>query len=99
MDRLEVRELLEAILARATGILGTQHGYIYLVDAASDELVVEVGTAAFEPFLGFRLTAGEGLAGLVRRTGRPQVIVDYDSWPGRSSALPMGVFGRWRPYP
>jgi diguanylate cyclase (GGDEF)-like protein/PAS domain S-box-containing protein len=93
MDRLDPRELLEAILARATGLLGTSNGYIYLLDTASDELVVELGTGVFAGFLGFRMPSGAGLAGLVRVTGRPQIIADYDVWSGRASALPTGVFG------
>ncbi|HYM82825.1 MAG TPA: EAL domain-containing protein [Candidatus Dormibacteraeota bacterium] len=93
MDRLDARDLLEAILARATALLGTPNGYIYVLEPAGDAFVVRVGVGAFADLLGFHMPADEGLAGLVRSTGRPQVVADYDSWPLRSMRLPPGRFG------
>ena len=90
LERREPTELLETILARATGLLGTPHGYIYLVDDADDDLVVRVGAGRFRDVVGYRLGFGKGVAGRVYSTGRPVVVEDYDSFVGRAPDLPTG---------
>jgi diguanylate cyclase (GGDEF)-like protein len=93
MDLLERREpddLLEAILTRATALLGTPHAYLYLLDAADGRLVVRSGCGMFETFLGRRMAVGEGLAGAVARDGVPIAVEDYDAWPDRSPTMPLG---------
>lgn len=86
------RELLQAILVHARTICGSADGYIYLLGSGSDELVVKLASGVFEDFLGHTITTGEGLAGLVWRTGKPQVIGDYDSWAERQISFPRGLF-------
>ncbi len=93
MDRLEPRALLEAILARATGLLGVPHGYIFLVDAAREHLITEAGLGYFGDYIGASITTDVGLAGVVYASGRPHVIADYDAWPGRDPEIEQGVIG------
>ena len=93
MDRLEPAELLETIVKRASTLLGATSGYLYLVDEAADELVVEVGTGVFSDWRGFRLQRGMGMGGMVWQTGRPLVVADYDTWQHRAVELPHGLFG------
>ena len=52
LDRHDPAVLLETILTRATALLGTPHGFIYLVDPDGDGLVVRHGIRAFSPFVG-----------------------------------------------
>ena len=92
MDRLDLRESLEAIAARSGALVGTEHGYIYLVDPERDEIVVEVALGAFKDWAGFRMKRGEGIAGKVWDTGQPLAVEDYDSWEGRSPSFQKGVF-------
>ncbi len=47
MDRLEPAEVLETIVKRASTLLGATSGYLYLVDEAAGDLVVEVGIGIF----------------------------------------------------
>ncbi len=93
MDRLDQTELLETIMKRASTLLGATSGYLYLVDEAADDLVVEVGTGIFADWVGFRLQRGVGMGGTVWQTGRPLVVADYDLWEHRSAEMPRGVFG------
>jgi diguanylate cyclase (GGDEF)-like protein len=93
LDHHDPDRLLDAIVGRATALLGTPHGYIYLREAGEDTIVVRVGTGLFEGYLGLRTAVTEGLAGRIVTTGRPLVVDDYDSWEGRSPALPSGTFG------
>jgi signal transduction histidine kinase/CheY-like chemotaxis protein len=85
MNRLGQTSLLEAIMARAAGLLGTTHGYLYLLDAATDQLVVQIGIGEFADKIGFRVRRGEGLGGRVWEAGRSLLIEDYATWPDRLS--------------
>jgi len=94
LDRHDPEGLLDLIAARAMALLGTAHAYIYLLDPDDPTLLdLRVGTGMFEGFLGRRMPADEGLAGTVMRTAQPLSVDDYDAWAGRSSTLPIGVFG------
>jgi diguanylate cyclase (GGDEF)-like protein len=86
-------DLLETILTRATALLGTPHGFLYLVEPGEDALVVRYGTGLYGDLLGYRLPIDRGLGGHVFRTGLPLAIDDYDTWSGRATDLPTGVFG------
>ncbi len=87
MNRLEPADLLENIVARAGSLVGTPHGFIYLLDTEQQELVVRVGVGIFEAIVGYRLKPGEGLAGKVWQTGKPLAVEDYHSWSGRAQVF------------
>jgi diguanylate cyclase (GGDEF)-like protein len=93
LDRQGQDELLETILARATALLGTPHGFLYLAEPDDQALVVRYGVGLYAEFVGFRLPADKGLAGHVFRNAKPLAIDDYDAWSGRSNELPSGTFG------
>jgi GAF domain-containing protein len=86
MRRLDLDELLENIIARAGGLVGTEHGYVHLADAGADELRMRVGIGIYQDFVGTRVKPGQGLAGTVWRDREPIVVDDYREWSGR---LPM----------
>ncbi|HZB86325.1 MAG TPA: PAS domain S-box protein [Gaiellaceae bacterium] len=82
IERLDVGDVLETILARACELVDSEHGYLYLVDG--EELTVRLGQGMFEASVGYRLGRGEGLAGRVWETGEPLAVDDYAAWSGRS---------------
>ncbi|SHE73515.1 EAL and GGDEF domain-containing protein [Desulforamulus putei] len=84
MNRLNLDELLEAIASRAAALLGTEHGWIYLVTTDRSEIVLRLGIGIYKKFAGFRMRTGEGLSGKVWETGEPIIIDDYSTWSGRS---------------
>ncbi len=87
MSRLKIADLIEAIITRAGQLVGTPHGYLYLVEAGETELTVKIGTGILSQQVGFSVRLGEGLAGKVWQTGQPLVVDDYDAWPGRSPSF------------
>ena len=65
MNRLDIDDLLRALLERAGALLGTRHGYIYLRRAGGEEIENRVAVGVFEDELGARIGLGEGAAGRV----------------------------------
>ena len=93
MRRLEPNDVLDTVLARAGALVGTVHGYVYVLEPDGDGIEVRSGMGLFTEWIGFRMRRGEGMAGRVLESARPLVVDDYDAWDGRSSAFPRGVFG------
>jgi diguanylate cyclase (GGDEF)-like protein len=93
MNRHEPDDLLETIISRAAALLGTPHGFIYLLEPDAQSLVVRHGIGLFSDFLDYRMPVDSGLSGLVYREGRPVAVDDYDTWAQRSGDMPTLVFG------
>jgi PAS domain S-box-containing protein len=85
--------LLERIVAWAADVVGTPHGYLCLLDADEQAMVLRVGTGAYGGLVGVRLHKGEGLSGRVWETGQPLAVPDYRRWEGRVDGDLTGRFG------
>lgn len=83
VNRRDPTSLLEAIVSRAAALIGTEHGYLYVLDPDGEHLVVRVGTGIFADWIGYRLARGEGVGGRVWQTGRTFAVDDYRAWPER----------------
>ncbi|MEW6365605.1 MAG: ATP-binding protein [Acidobacteriota bacterium] len=83
ISRLDLTELLEDVIQRAGTLMGTGHGFIYLLDPGEDEIRMHVGTGPLAAEVGTRVKRGEGLGGHVWESGEALVVDDYRSWPGR----------------
>ncbi len=72
---LDLRTVLETIVAKAIELLGAEAGSLLLVDEQNNELVFEVtfGPAA-EDLRGQRLPFGKGIVGAVAQTRQPQIV-------------------------
>lgn len=96
IHHLDADDVLEAIVLRAGALVGTEHGYIYLVErdeeANAEHLKVQVGVGIFRAYIGFRLQEGEGLSGKVWKTGQPFVVNNYDTWDGRATTFSFGTY-------
>jgi len=84
IESLDEDGVLVAIVQRACDLLGTENGYVFMVDEAAEELVCRHGIGAFAEVVGARLRRGEGVAGKVWASGETLSIADYDAWRGRS---------------
>jgi signal transduction histidine kinase len=93
MHRLDLNGLLEDIITRAAQLTDAPHGYIYLVDRATNECEIKVGVGILKGQVGFRVTLGEGIGGKVWQSGKPLVIDSYYSWPGRSPSFQQSEIG------
>ncbi len=85
INHLDVADLLTDIVARAAALLGTPHGFLYLVEPDGTGLALRVGLGVFQKYAHARLRKGEGLSGKVWESGRPLAVDDYSAWPGRSA--------------
>ncbi|MCW5848792.1 MAG: GAF domain-containing sensor histidine kinase [Anaerolineae bacterium] len=83
VSRLELKDLLETIVVRAADLLGTSHGYVYLVKPGTEEMIMQVGVGIHSPFVGSPLKPGEGLGGQIWLTNQPLIVNDYRNWPAR----------------
>jgi len=93
MGRLDIMELLEAIVERTQHLIGAVQGWVYLVTPEKDAIEVQVGTGLFHRYVGVRLGPGEGLAGQVWQTGQPLAVTDYHTWSGRSLVYENDLIG------
>jgi len=92
LDGHDSTVLLETILTRATALLGTPHGYIYLAEP-DGSLVISHGSGVFAHLLGRRISVDQGLVGHVFRTGAPLVVADYDTYAERVADFEIGGLG------
>jgi signal transduction histidine kinase/CheY-like chemotaxis protein len=84
VTRLDLSELLQAIIGRAAQLLGTSHGFIFLLETGGEEIEQKVGTGIFAGTIGNRLKRGQGVSGQAWSTGKPVVVADYDAWEHRA---------------
>ncbi len=75
--------VLSAILQRNANHVKTPHGFVGMVNAARDEVTVEYGMGVGENYIGYHITAKDGVAGHVLSTGTPKVVTHYNDWDGK----------------
>ena len=80
--RYDSQSLLEAIVERATRLLGAQGGGLDLCDPVKRETRCVVSYNTPHDFKGLVLKYGEGSSGRVAETGKPFIIDDYREWEG-----------------
>jgi len=93
------RALLQSIVDVARAIFGAKASSIFLLDAATDELVFEAVSGEGEgDLIGIRIPSSTGIAGWVLVTGQPIVIDDLQQDPRfarqaaeRTGYVPQGL--------
>ena len=83
--RLEMPKLLKPIVERATGLLKSDAGGVYLYDQEREELRLAIGYGYTENYVGVTLKPGEGMAGKVFQSGEPMIIDDYRTWEEKAT--------------
>ncbi len=91
MSHLDFAELSEIIITQAGKLLGSVHGFLYLITPDASAMQAYVGTGAFRSLVGYRVQPGEGMAGKIWESGEPMVIADYDRWDGRLTDYDYGM--------
>ncbi|MBI5877657.1 MAG: diguanylate cyclase [Chloroflexi bacterium] len=76
--------LLEKIVQRATALLDSESGGLYLADAEARTVRCVVSYNTQADYRGIVLKFGEGAAGQVAETAQPLIIDDYSEWSGRA---------------
>jgi signal transduction histidine kinase/CheY-like chemotaxis protein/ABC-type amino acid transport substrate-binding protein len=81
--RLDLDELLQALVSRAGVLLNASAGFIYLYDKELQALVLKAGRGAFGAAIGHQIAPGQGLVGRVYQTGDTIGVDDYPNWQSR----------------
>ncbi|MGD8241931.1 MAG: response regulator [Desulfobacterales bacterium] len=81
--RLDLDELLQALVKRAGLLLSASDGFIYLYEKELKALVLKAGIGAFDDAIGSQILPGQGLVGRVYETGEPVGVDDCPHWPHR----------------
>ena len=82
-SELELSNLLDAVLGRATSVLGVSGGELAIYHEDSEELEIVAHRGANEVSIGTRMALGQGAMGQVAASREPLVIEDYANWTGR----------------
>jgi diguanylate cyclase (GGDEF)-like protein/PAS domain S-box-containing protein len=93
-SQLDLSTLLKSIVARASDLIGTHMGAVYLVQPGGENLEVAVSHNLPEQYNGTILHFGEGLAGQIAVTGKPCMVEDYQIWEGRAVIYTGSPFRR-----
>ncbi|GMR13862.1 MAG: hypothetical protein BMS9Abin29_2087 [Gemmatimonadota bacterium] len=88
---LELDNLLQSVLERATLLLGVTGGELAVYDETDEVLVIVASHNIGEDSTGNRMRLGEGAMGYVARTGEPLIIPNYQEWSGRSSQYTQSI--------
>ena len=89
LNRLDMNELLEAVIERSSQLADTEHGFIYLVNAQTGKMEMRMGRGFFKNLIGLEIKKGSGLGGKVWESKQLLWIKDYAIWDGR---LPDPIF-------
>jgi PAS domain S-box-containing protein len=80
----DLTRLFHTIVERASRLLNTTGGGLYLADPQTRRVRCMVSYNTLHDYTGIELNYGEGAAGLVAQTEEPLIINDYSQWPGRA---------------
>lgn len=82
---LELGKLLDAVIERASALIGANGAEIAIVNDAGTALLVAATTNPNGAGIGTALMMGEGAMGRAAATRESFVIPDYQAWTGRSA--------------
>lgn len=93
-SQLHVPLLLQAIVQRASELIGAPVGGLYLLDPDGRTLELFVGHHMPENRIGVPLHLGQGLAGRVAQSASPLMVADYRDWEGQVAAFADSPYHR-----
>ncbi|MBS1242124.1 MAG: domain S-box, partial [Gemmatimonadetes bacterium] len=91
--RLQLPDLLQAVLERAIQLLKVSHGELAIFDRDREELAIVASyNLGGKGTTGTRMRVGEGAMGHVALTREPYIIPDYQAWAARSDQYAQADF-------
>ena len=91
--RLELPDLLQAVIERAVQLLRVSHGELAIFDPEREQLeIVASYNVGKQNTTGTRMRLGEGAMGHVALTREPLIIPDYQAWAARSEQYTRAEF-------
>jgi PAS domain S-box-containing protein len=85
VSRLELPDLLRAVVRRAIEFLEVDRGGFLLYDESRDDLELIAAVGPDRDRIGARVKMGEGAWGRAAQSSKPLVVTDYLAWQGRSA--------------
>jgi PAS domain S-box-containing protein len=87
IGQLDLNVLLDAIVTKASSLIDSTNGFIYIYDEDQDALVIRAGTGVYgKELLGTMVKPGEGLSGKAFVERHTLIIDEYRDWPQRVSS-------------
>jgi PAS domain S-box-containing protein len=83
IGRHDVAGLLQTIVTRAGKLVGTEHCFVYLKNAAGTAMDIQFQSGIYNSLEHHRIVPGQGIAGRVWSSGEPLHVDDYSLWEGR----------------
>jgi PAS domain S-box-containing protein len=83
ISRNDVASLLQTIVTKAGSLVGTEHCYVYLRNAAASEMEMVFQSGIYNHLDHYPIRPGQGIAGRIWNTGKLCHIDDYSQWEGR----------------
>jgi signal transduction histidine kinase/CheY-like chemotaxis protein/HPt (histidine-containing phosphotransfer) domain-containing protein len=80
ISRLDLLDSLDALVNRATQLLGAPHAYIFLAEPDEAEMVQIVGVGVFADTVGHSLGRDRARASVTWRDARTATLIGDDSW-------------------
>jgi diguanylate cyclase (GGDEF)-like protein len=93
MNRLDLNDVLEAIVEHTARLAGTEHGFLYLRRPDAEVMEMKVTVGRFTLNQGCEIAPGEGVSGRVWQSGEPMMVENYRTWEGRLDRLEETDFG------
>lgn len=92
VSQLDLDQLLENIVRRASELIGTTAGFLDLVEPETNQFIPSVGFGTFmKEALKYTIKPSQGITEIVWETGQMLVINDYDNWPDRIAGFPPNL--------
>jgi len=83
-SRLELSQVLESIIVRASNSTRIPDGALHIYDSKLNILEIKAACGKYLPLKGIKFAVGEGISGKVWETGEALVIDDYQNWLGKT---------------
>ncbi|MDW8145008.1 MAG: GAF domain-containing protein [Roseiflexaceae bacterium] len=93
MNRLDLDDVLGAIVEHAARLAGTEHGYLHLRVSDADVMEMKFAVGRFVLNRNCKIAPGEGVSGRVWQSGESMMVANYRLWEGRIERLEMTDFG------
>ena len=91
MRRMDLTELFQAIVTRATRFSFADEGWIAIYDPLRDDFEFKAAIGPIASRIGARFGPGIGIIGELWRTNRTVLVDDYHAWPQRSRSTDFDV--------
>jgi len=75
--------LLKVIVEQAALLAGVPNAFLHLYNSKEKVLETRAACGAYHNLIGYRITPGEGISGIVFQKGSPMYVESYRQWPRR----------------